>query len=86
MFRRWLLEKPTEKPGLAAFTSPAESEKGEPCDTITFHMKTAVEQCLESDWAGCILNPWSKPFLLTNDLIVFLLDAGKNEKGENNNE
>lgn len=63
---------------LAAFTSPAEVEKGEATLTIASPISAYLENILHAEGtAGIVLDPWSEPFLLTKDMIGVILEVNK---------
>ncbi|MBQ4257619.1 MAG: macro domain-containing protein [Clostridia bacterium] len=66
---------------LAAFTSRAESGKGEPTSILSYFIEDALEGMRDMRAEGIILNPWGKQFLLRKELISLILDAGTPKTG-----
>ena len=63
------------KEWVAAFTSPAEHEKGEPSEIVSHFIDTMLKEALDSDNAGFIINPWGKSFMLAKELIEMIFKA-----------
>lgn len=65
------------KEWVAAFTSPAEHEKGEPSEIVSHFIDAMLKEALDSDNAGFIINPWGKSFMLAKELIemIFKVDG-----------
>lgn len=63
------------KEWLAAFTTPAEHEKGATSQIISNFIDAMLKACLDSEYAGIIINPWDKSFMLTKALIDMLIKA-----------
>ena len=59
----------------AALTSNEEYEKGEPSQVISNFIDSSLRSCLEQQADGFILNPWSKSFVLTKELIKSIFKA-----------
>ena len=66
------------KEWVAAFTSPAEHEKGEPSETVSNFIDVMLKEALTAEHAGFIINPWGKSFMLAKELIemIFKADGG----------
>ena len=62
---------------LAAFTSEAESQKGESASVITAPVETMLKTCMDTANDGIIINPWGQTFMLTKELITLILNADK---------
>ncbi len=60
---------------IAAFTSQAEFEKGEPSRALSNFIDTSMKFCLESRTEGLIINPWETPFMLDKELIELIFEA-----------
>ena len=62
----------------AAFTSPDELEKGAPSRILSNFIDSSLKFSLDSEAEGFVINPWSQPFFLTNELIrmIFKADGG----------
>ena len=61
---------------LAAFTSEEEFEKGQKSQIIGNFIDEMIRMCMESsDAPGFIINPWGQSFLLTRDIMQFMLDT-----------
>ena len=65
-----------------AFTSRKEYEKGESGEAISNYIDTTMRACAEQDTDGIMLNPWSQPFILTNELIDMIFRADEKWKEE----
>lgn len=63
------------KEWVAAFTSPAEHEKGEASEIVSHFIDAMLKEALDSDNAGFIINPWGKSFMLTKELIGMIFKA-----------
>ena len=63
------------KEWVAAFTSPAEHEKGESSEIVSHFIDTMLKEALDSDNAGFIINPWGKSFMLAKELIEMIFKA-----------
>ena len=63
------------KEWVAAFTSPAEHEKGEPSEIVSHFIDAMLKEALDSDNAGFIINPWGKSFMLAKELIEMIFKA-----------
>lgn len=63
------------KEWLAAFTSPAEHEKGAPSQILSHFIDSVVKTCMDSEYAGVILNPWGESFMLARELIDMMIKA-----------
>lgn len=63
------------KEWLAAFTTPGEHEKGEPSQILSNFIDSMLKTCLESEYAGAIINPWSESFMLSKELIDMMIKA-----------
>ena len=65
------------KEWVAAFTSPAEHEKGEPSEIVSNFIDIMLKEALTSDHSGFIINPWGKSFMLAKELIqmIFMADG-----------
>lgn len=65
------------KEWVAAFTSPAEHEKGEPSEFVSNFIDIMLKEALTSDHSGFIINPWGKSFMLAKELIqmIFMADG-----------
>ena len=63
------------KEWVAAFTSPAEHEKGKPSEIVSHFIDTMLKEALDSDNAGFIINPWGKSFMLAKELIEMIFKA-----------
>lgn len=59
---------------LAAFTSEEEFQKGQKSEIVGNFIDSMIKMCMDSEAPGFILNPWGKSFLLTRDLMQFMLD------------
>ncbi len=59
----------------AAFTSQREFEKSPKSEVISNFIDVMMKNCLETEAAGIIINPWGQSFLLTNDLIEMMFEA-----------
>ncbi len=69
------------KDWLVAFTSQAQQEKGQACETKTRAIYPFLETVLDTeDVAGVVINPWEHPFFFTKDLIHVIMTP---EDGEN---
>ena len=64
-----------EKKWVAAFTSPAEHEKGEPSEIVSNFIDIMLKEALTSDHSGFIINPWGKSFMLAKELIQMIFKA-----------
>ena len=66
------------KQWLAAFTSHAEYEKGQPSRILSGFIDAAMKYCGEAKAPGIIINPWGQSFMLAADLIemIFKADGG----------
>ena len=66
------------KEWIAAFTSPAEHEKGEPSEIVSNFIDVMLKEALNAEYAGFIINPWGKSFMLAKELIemIFKADGG----------
>ena len=66
------------KEWIAAFTSPAEHEKGEPSEIVSNFIDVMLKEALTAEHAGFIINPWGKSFMLAKELIemIFKADGG----------
>ena len=64
----------------AAFTSCAESEKGEASETMTNFIDIMMRNSLRTKTEGIIINPWGKSFMLSNRLIEMLFRADSDVK------
>ena len=61
---------------LVAFTAETEYEKGQKSQVIGNFIDEIIRMCMESsDAPGFIINPWGQPFLLTRDIMQFMLDS-----------
>ena len=58
-----------------AFTSEAEFEKGEPCETISDFIDSTLRRFQHLSAPGFLVNPWSKAFKLTQELIGMIFKA-----------
>ena len=58
---------------LAAFTSPAEFEKGELSQILSSFIGSTLQACRDSGFSGMVINPWGRSFALDDDLIDLLL-------------
>ena len=63
------------KEWVAAFTSPAEQEKGEPSEIVSNFIDIMLKEALTSDHSGFIINPWGKSFMLAKELIQMIFKA-----------
>ena len=63
------------KEWVAAFTSPAEHEKGEPSEIVSNFIDIMLKEALTSDHSGFIINPWGKSFMLAKELIQMIFKA-----------
>lgn len=63
------------KEWLAAFTTPGEHEKGEPSQIMSNFIDSMLKACMESEYAGVIINPWSESFMLSKELIEMMIKA-----------
>ena len=63
------------KEWVAAFTSPAEHEIGEPSEIVSNFIDIMLKEALTSDYSGFIINPWGKSFMLTKELIQMIFKA-----------
>ena len=63
------------KEWVAAFTSPAEHEKGEASEIVSHFIDAMLKEALDSDNAGFIINPWGKSFMLAKELIEMIFKA-----------
>lgn len=59
----------------AVFTSQAEYEKGEKSQIVSHFIDSMVRNCLDSELAGIIINPWGQSFLLTKELMELMIKA-----------
>ncbi|MBR3243144.1 MAG: ADP-ribosylglycohydrolase family protein [Parasporobacterium sp.] len=59
----------------AAFTSKEEFEKGAPSKVLSYFIDNTMKNCMETEAAGIILNPWSQAFMLTEDLMKAIIEA-----------
>lgn len=61
---------------LVAFTSEDEFHKGQKSQIIGNFIDEMIRMCMESsDAPGFIINPWGQSFLLTRDIMQFMLDT-----------
>ena len=61
---------------LVAFTAETEYEKGQKSQAIGNFIDEMIRMCMESsDAPGFIINPWGQSFLLTRDIMQFMLDT-----------
>ncbi len=63
------------KEWLAAFTSPAECEKGPESQIVSNFIDTMLKACLDTENPGFILNPWGQSFTLTTELMDMIFKA-----------
>ncbi len=63
------------KEWVAAFTSPAEHEKGEPSEIISNFIDVMLKEVLKGEHAGFIINPWGQSFMLAKELIEMVFEA-----------
>ncbi|MBQ3378367.1 MAG: ADP-ribosylglycohydrolase family protein [Clostridia bacterium] len=59
----------------AAFTSQAEHKKGPPCQILSHFIDVMLKACMDMDSPGLIINPFGQSFMLTPELIDFILKA-----------
>ena len=63
------------KEWLAAFTSRAEFQKGQPSEVISHFIDAMLKACLDTEHPGFIINPWGESFMLTAELIDMIMKA-----------
>ena len=63
------------KEWLAAFTSPAEYEKGPRSQIVSNFIDAMLKACADLDAVGIILNPWGQSFMLTGELADMIIRA-----------
>ncbi|MGN1022469.1 MAG: ADP-ribosylglycohydrolase family protein [Lachnospiraceae bacterium] len=54
---------------IAAFTSPAEYEKGESSQILSLPIDVSMKLGLEPEYEGLVINPWGEAFRFSKDLI-----------------
>lgn len=59
----------------AAFTSHREYEKGEKSQVISHFIDSMLKACMDSDFAGVMINPWGQSFMLTKELMDMMIKA-----------
>lgn len=61
----------------AAFTSYTEFEKGESSETVMNFIDTMMQNSIRTKTEGIMINPWGKPFMLSNRLIEMVFRADR---------
>ena len=60
---------------MAAFTNPENSGMGDPVSTLQYRMKDVFQKAKKrEDLVGIVLNPYGKPFLLTQPILDLLTE------------